>query len=336
MINLMKKSITVVLITVFLCGFMWLEGLAAESITLRLGNVVPTSHPENLACEKFKEIVEKKSDGRIKVEVYPNNQLGDQVEQLEGTKLGTQEMLMGGTAMVARYYPKLNVMEIPYLLSDNDTYFRFMNSETGKGFIQGIIDKVNIRPIGYSPRGKRQLTTNKPVHSIKDVQGLKVRVPEAPVLLEFWKSVGASPTPMAFSEVYMALATHTIDAQENPLSLILSAKFYEVQKYVILTNHTLNMSWLLINEDFYQSLPDDLKAVVDEAGEEVTQFVVKINAEESKGYVDKLKSEGMEFIEVDISEFKEASKDVYKKFVGPNSFSEKLYKDVQDFTKSSN
>jgi len=332
----MKKSTTVVLIAVFLFCFIGFEGLAANTITIRLGNVVPTNHPENLACEKFKEIVEEKSDGRIKVEVYPNNQLGDQVEELEGTKLGTQEMLMGGTAMVARYYPKLNVMEIPYLIRDNDTYFRFMNSETGKGFIQGVIDEVNIRPIGYAPRGFRELTSNKPVYSIKDVQGLKVRVPEAPTLLEFWKSVGASPTPMGFSEVYMALATNTIDAQENPLSLILSAKFFEVQKYVILTDHTLNMSWLLINEDFYQGLSDDLKAIVDEAGNEVTQFVQEVNAEMEKGYVEKLEAEGMEFIEVDISEFMEASKDVYKKFVGPNSFSEDVYKEVQDFVKRPN
>jgi TRAP-type transport system periplasmic protein len=332
--NLMNKGIIVVLISLFLLCFIGFEGLAVK--TIRLGHVVPTSHPEHLACEKFKEIVEEKSDGQINVEIYPNNQLGDQVEQLEGIRIGTQEMLMGGTAMVARYYTTLNVMELPYLLPDNETYFAFMDSETGKGFIQGVIDNVNIRPLGYSPRGNRQLTSNKPVYSIEDVQGLKVRVPEAPVLLEFWKSVGASPVPMGFSEVYTSLATGTLDAQENPLALIVSAKFYEVQDYVIFTNHTLNMSWLLINEDFYQGLSDDLKVILNEAGNEITQFVQEINSEREEKDAQLLKEEGMEFIEVDISEFREASKDLYKKFAGPDSFSEEVYKEVQDFVESFN
>lgn len=325
------KRVAIILLAVLLALSVCSGALAEETYTLRLGNVVATNHVEHEACLEFEKYVEEHSDGRIQVEVYPTNQTGDQAEQLEGIRLGTQEALLGGVAVVANYYPKMYVLEIPYLFTSNDQYLAYLASDAGVEMMNNMIDYAGVRCLGFAPREARQTTTNKPIHSIADMAGLKIRVPSSASLVAFWEAVGAAPVTMAFNDVYQSLATGVIEAQENPLDMIYASQFYEVQKYVIMTNHTLNMSLLVISEPFYQSLPDDLKAVLDEAGQVMQQFVIETNAKNTAGYIDKLKAEGMEFIDVDVDEYKAASANLYKDFVDQGYFTEEDYQSIVDF-----
>lgn len=325
----MKRFLCTILIALLVVSLGM--GAVAEEYTLRLGNVVATSHVENEACLVFEQYVEEKSDGRIQVEVYPNNQTGDQAEQIEGLRLGTQEGLLGGVAVVANYNTKMYVLEIPYLFTSNDQYLAYLASDAGKAMMQDLVDVAGIRCIGFAPREARQTTTNKEIHSIEDFAGMKIRVPSAASLVAFWEAVGTAPVTMAFNDVYQSLATGVIEAQENPLDMIYSSQFYEVQKYVVMTNHALNMSLLMVSENFYQSLPEDLQTVIDEAGQVVQDFVIKTNAENTAGYIDKLKAEGMEFIEVNADEYKQASANLYKDFVDQGYFTLEDYQDVVDF-----
>lgn len=299
--------------------------------TIRLGNVVSTDHVEHKACELFKEIVERKSEGRIVVEIYPTNQTGDQSEQIEALRLGTQEMLLGGVAVIANYYPQMYILEIPYLFTSNDMYLDYLNSDAGQTMLDEMVNISGVRGIGFAPREPRQTTTKKPINSITDLAGLKIRVPNAASLVAFWEAVGAAPTTMAFNEVYQALATNVVEAQENPIDMIANSQFYEVQDYVIMTNHALNMSILMIAEPFYQSLPEDLQNIVLDAGNQVQDFVLETNAADTAGYIEMLKEEGMEFIEVDVNEFKEATKDLYQSFVDSGYFTKEEYLDLVDF-----
>ena len=304
---------------------------AEDTYTMRLGNVVATSHVEHLACEVFEKYVEEKSEGRIQVEIYPTNQTGDQAEQLEGIRLGTQEGILGGVAVMANYYPKMYVLEIPYLFTSNDQYLGYLASDAGVEMMQQMIEYSGVRCIGFAPREARQTTTKKPINSLADLAGLKIRVPSAASLVAFWEAVGTAPVTMAFNDVYQSLATGVIEAQENPLDMIYSSQFYEVQDYVIMTNHALNMSLLAISETWYQSLPEDLRAIVDEGGQEVQKFVIETNAKETAGYIEKLTEAGMEFIEVDVEEYKAASANLYKDFVDQGYFTEEDYQSVVDF-----
>ncbi len=339
--SIRKKGLVVVLMAtlllvtpnlIFSSGAQEVE--TETTYTIRLGNVVATSHVENKACELFKEIVEEKSNGRIIVEIYPTNQTGDQSEQIESMRMGTQEMLLGGVAVIANYYPKMYMLEIPYLFTSNDMYLSYLDSPDGKAMMDEMIVKAGVRPLGFAPREPRQTTTNKPINSIEDFKGLKIRVPSAASLVAFWKAVGAAPVTMAFNEVYQALATNVVAAQENPVDMIANSQFYEVQDYVIMTNHALNMSILMIAEPFYQSLPDDLKTILDDAGDQVREFVLQKNSTDTQAYIDLLKGKGMQFMEVNVDEIKEATKDLYKSFVDSGYFTKDEYLELVNFVNS--
>jgi TRAP-type transport system periplasmic protein len=332
----MKKAVLVLcLLAMLMPAFAGAaQEVSEKTYTIRLGHVVATSHVEHKASVLFKEIVERESGGRITVEIYPTNQTGDQSEQIEALRIGTQEMLMGGVAVIANYYPKMYMLEIPYLFTSNDMYLEYIDSASGQDMLEEMITKANVRALGFAPREPRQTTTKKPIYSIEDVAGLKIRVPAAASLVAFWNAVGAAPVTLAFNELYQALATNVVEAQENPIDMIANSQFYEVQDYVIMTNHTLNMSILLIAEPFYQSLPKDLQEVVRDAGAQVRDFVLTTNANDTATYIEFLKEQGMEFIDVDENEYREASKNLYKDFIARGYFTEEDYQQLLNFVET--
>lgn len=211
----------------------------------------------------FKQEVERLSGGRIKVELYPAGQLGDQRSATEQVKRGTIEVTdIASGVLASMYYEPLSIFDLPYVFSSREVAKRVL--DTNNPFTQKIIEdcakKTGIRILGLEPFGFRHFTNNvRPIKSPEDLNGLKIRVMETVPHTEMVKALGASPVPVPFMEVYTSLETGVIDGQENPASLILSESFHEVQKYMSLDGHLLAVGAILINEEWYQSLPEDLQ-----------------------------------------------------------------------------
>jgi len=211
----------------------------------------------------FKRLVEARSDGKIKVEIYPNCQLGSEREMFESTMMGTTQMTLCSTAPLAGWFPEVSALSIPYLFDSSVIALNVLDGEFGQEFNQLLIKKTGLRFLSYAHIGFRNFTNNvRPIKTPADMKGLKIRTRENPVEMEIVRSLGASPTPIAWGELYTALQQGVVDGEENPTSMIQVAKLYEVQKYVTLDGHVFGVEPFTINEKFYQSLPEDLRYIV--------------------------------------------------------------------------
>lgn len=233
-----------------------------NSITIKWGETLAESHPSaQMAIRAGKEITEK-TEGRVKVEVYTGGQLGASKEMVEAMQINAQEMLTEGVAQF-QMLPSLEILEAPYIWKNPETFDKVVNSDIIEEFNQKLIENGNIRILGTTYYGYRHLTTtDKAVYSIKDIQNLKIRVPEVQMYISMVEAWGARPTPMNFNELYLALKQNVVNGQENPLPTINSGKFYEVQKYLILTGHIITARIVTINETVWQKISEQDKQIM--------------------------------------------------------------------------
>ena len=221
-----------------------------KTYKIRIAHVLQESTPTHKALVEFKNYVEEKSAGKISVEVYPNSSLGGERQICEAVQLGTLESALATTAVLANFEPKLTVFELPFLYNTLDIARKSVDGEFGKLATEGL-NKVKIMNLAIMENGFRYITNSKrPIHTPKDLNGIKIRTMENPIHMETFRLLGASPTPMAFNELYTALQQKTVDGQENPVFLTYSSKFYEVQKYLSLTGHIYAAAPFVMNLDF--------------------------------------------------------------------------------------
>ncbi|CAM3584571.1 TRAP transporter substrate-binding protein [Aeromicrobium ponti] len=313
------------------------KGTSKGEYTIRLGASQPADHPMTTTMNKFKELVEKESDGRIKVEVYPANQLGSQAEMNEGVQSGTVTMTYSSIAyMGGSYNPNYNSLLLPFLVTKGNIVkaYAALDGEIGKELADQM-SKVGILPLGYGPIGFRHITNSKhPVKSPDDLNGLKIRLQPNDVHIQTFKMMGANPTAMDFSEVYSGLQQHVIDGQENPIDIIYTNKFYEVQDYLSLTGHFYDYAGLWMNKEFYDQLPADLQKIVSESGLEAVKFHRDLYTEKESQFLELLKKEGTKVYEPsegEIKQFQEKSAPVYDQFLKQaqgKEFTEKVWKAV--------
>ena len=275
-----------------------------EVRTLRVSLWANQQHDLYKAFQHFKQGVEQRSQGRLKVEVYPSEQLAKEIESIRLIQAGVIDMTVTAS-LLSNWIEIAKFCELPFMLKDSLDKERLLNGTIGKRVEQEMLDEVGLRALGVFARGPRQLTSNRPIRHPDDLQGLILRVPNVPTFITAWSALGAKPTPMAFSEVFTGLQQGTIQAQENPFSLILNSGFAEVQRYVNLTNHVVSWSYPVIGEKQFQSLPEDLQAIVLEEATEMTAFQKRMFKESEKEVQEKLKARGMQFVEVDQEAFKE-------------------------------
>ncbi len=233
--------------------------------TIKLAHGMPPVEDENIhrAVSVFKKVVEQKTAGKVKVEIYPANQLGKEREQFEGVKLGTIEMCMIADGPIAGFFPEIMVIGIPYLYSNEAVAWRSLDSSFGRNLFEEMRKKTGVRTLGIGENGFRNFTNRvRPIRTPYDLKGLKIRTMENPAHMAMVKALGASPTPIAWGEVYMALQQGVVDGQENPVSVIQVAKFYEVQKYLTLDGHVYSILPILINEKFFSSLSPDVQKII--------------------------------------------------------------------------
>ncbi|HSF91280.1 MAG TPA: TRAP transporter substrate-binding protein [Paracoccaceae bacterium] len=281
---------------------------SAQEMTLKLGHLANEENPWHLASVKFGEELSALTDGRIAVEVFPNESLGKEIDLINGMQLGTVDMTITGESL-QNWAPKAALLAVPYAFKTIEDMDAFASGPVGDEIKQQIIEKVQIRPIAYFARGARDLTTNRPITTPDDLNGLKMRVPNVPLFIDVWSALGANPGPMAFSEVFTSLQNGTIEAQENPLALIRSASFYEVQKYVNMTDHVRSWIYLTIAESTWNKLSEADQAAVMEAAARAQAYERRLFNDSLAADRAFLEEKGMTFNEVDAAAFQAKAKD---------------------------
>lgn len=284
--------------------------------TLKLGHLANEKNAWHLAAVKFGEELSSLTQGRIEVQVFPNESLGKEIDLINGMQLGTVDMTITGESL-QNWAPKAALLAVPYAYKSLEHMDEVASGPIGDDIKAEIIDKAKVRPIAFFARGPRNLTSNRAIKSPADLNGLKMRVPNVPLFVDVWKSLGASPTPMAFSEVFTSLQSGVIGAQENPLALIRSANFNEVQSHVNQTEHVRSWIYLTIAEATWAKLSDADKQAVEKAAaaaQEYERGLLLSSLAEDQAY---LESKGMTFVEVDGAAFQAAAKDAVLKNVKP-------------------
>lgn len=309
MLNLIGKTVLATITAGLLAG----SALAAD-MTLKLGHLANEQNPWHLASVKFGEELKRLTDGRIEVEVYPNESLGKEIDLINGMQLGTVDMTITGESL-QNWAPMAALLAVPYAYKSIEHMDEVASGEIGDKIEQQIIEKVQIRPIAYFARGPRNLTSNRPITSPDELNGLKMRVPNVPLFVDVWSALGANPGPMAFSEVFTSLQNGTIEAQENPLALIRSANFNEVQSHVNMTEHVRSWIYLTIAESTWNKLSADDQAAVMEAAKTAQVYereLFNASLADDRAY---LEGKGMTFVEVDGPAFQAKAKDAVLKNV---------------------
>ncbi len=299
----------------------------AADYTLKFGHLANQEHIWNKAAERFKQIVEKQSDGQIEVQIFPNEQLGNEMDVINSIQLGTADMTITGESL-QNWAPKAAMMAVPYAFRDSEHLRKAVEGEIGDEIEAQIEAQTGLVPIAWFERGPRELTSNRPIKQPSELDGLRLRVPNVPLFVDTWQALGAKPTPMAFSEVFTALQQGTIDGQENPLSLIESASFNEVQDYVNMTDHVRSWIYVVIGKNKLESMPDDLQQVVRDAADEMQSYEEELFAKDQQRLEQALKEAGMTFVEVDQQAFAEKAKPAVEASL--NEEQQKLYQAIQD------
>jgi TRAP-type transport system periplasmic protein len=255
---------------------------AAAEFPLKYANNLPLSHPLNIRAAEAAARVAKESDGRVEISIFPNNQLGGDTDMLAQVRSGGVDMFTPGTLVIAPMAPISGITAVGFAFSEYDQVWKAVDGKLGDQ-IRAAFAKTGLHTFkNMWDNGFRQTTTsNKPINSAEDLFGLKIRVPVSPMGISMFKSLGASPTSLQFSEVYPALQTKIVDAQENPLAIVQTAKLYEVQKYCSKTNHSWDGYHFVFNGRSWDALPDDLKVIIErafnEAGMLQREDVAKLN-----------------------------------------------------------
>ena len=274
--------------------------------------LVKENHTWYRAFVHFGKLIEHRSGGRMKLEVYPSEQLAKELEAIRLIRAEVIDMTISAGSLT-NFAEILTFSDMPFLLRDTLAMQKLINSSIGKRIEREMIEKIGLRPIGYFQRGERHLTSNRPIRHPDDLNELIIRVPNAPSYVVAWNALGAKPTPMAFSEVFSSLQQGTIEAQENPFAMIKNAGFSEVQKYLNLTGHLITWGYPIIGEKQFQRLPQDLKTIFLEAAEEMQVYEHRLFLENETKVQQELKNAGMTFVEVDKTAFmKNGEKAVYE------------------------
>lgn len=301
-----------------------------EPMTIKLAHVVNEKDGFHIAAMKFKELVEEKTEGKVKIELYPNATLGDERTLLEGMQMGTVDMGIITNGPVANFVEEIAVFELPFLFSSPEEAYKVLDGSVGKELL-GKLENVNLKGLAYAERGFRNLTNSKkPVNSAADVEGLKIRVMENPVYIDTFKSLEANAVPMAWTEALTALQQGTIDGQENPVNVIHSFKLHETQKYLSMTRHTYAPAILVMSKKKFEELPTDVQGIFEESAQRAAEYERKINAENEAKQLEELKASGMEIVEPDLESFKKAVEPVYEKYKDKyGEYIEKINEDLK-------
>ncbi|MYN43935.1 DctP family TRAP transporter solute-binding subunit [Pseudoduganella sp. FT93W] len=269
-----------------------INAYAQAPIVIKFSHVVATDTPKGQAAERFKQLAEKATNGRVKVEVYPNSQLYKDKEELEALQLGAVQML---APSLAKFGPlgvkEFEAFDLPYIFPSKTALYNVTEGEIGKGLLKKLEPK-GITGLAFWDNGFKVMSANKPLHSVADFKGQKMRIQSSKVLDAQMRALGANPQVLAFSEVYQALQTGVVDGTENPPSNMYTQKMHEVQKHVTVSNHGYLGYAVIVNKKFWDGLPADIRAALDKAMKDATTFEKAIAQRDNDMALDAIKKAG--------------------------------------------
>lgn len=295
-----KIIIIILLISLVLAGCANSANEEDDQYILSVAMDSPEDTVTYLYAEKFAQILDNKTKGRTKTYLYSNGQLGGDGEIAEGVQYGNISFVVQTTAPQVNFIPELAVFDLPNLFA-NVSIAREVFDGPFFDTISKYYEKNNIKLLGYADQGFRVMSSNVNINDIDDFKGIKVRTMENPYHLKYWEAIGANPTPMAFSEVYIGLQQGTIDAQENPVETIVSSRIYEQQDYIVETNHLLHTLSLIGSTEILERLPDEIEQLVYEAAEEATVWARETADSRVEDRYDIITNSGTEIIKLDES-----------------------------------
>ncbi|MBV9784977.1 MAG: sialic acid TRAP transporter substrate-binding protein SiaP [Acidisphaera sp.] len=278
---------------------------ASGGTVLRWGTVLPTTHPSVIMMDNVAKQVAQDTGGAVTIETFPSGQLGSSRDVIEATSSGALQMVDEGAAQFGQFVPALSILEAPYIWNDPAHIRRALNSSLLDPMNAELISKRGMRVIGSTYYGTRHVTSGtRPVRTVADMQGFKLRIPEVDTYRAMAEAWGARPTPLNIGELYLALSQGAVDGEENPLPTIQSSKFYEVQKNLVLTAHIMTPRLIVVNEDAWKGLTPQQQAAIRTA---VARFGAEQDAEiirQESGLVETFRKAGMTIQDVDRDSFK--------------------------------
>ncbi|WP_027998021.1 sialic acid TRAP transporter substrate-binding protein SiaP [Sinorhizobium arboris] len=300
------------LISLALAGvLMASQATAQEARTLRLGMQGTAGDPQFEGVTEAARVIKEKSGGRLTLEIFPNSQLGTFTEMMEQVTLGELDFTLNPFGGMDAWVPRAVLASTAYVVGDFDHLQKIIASDWGKGIVDEMRTEHKWRMVDSWYFGTRHTTAKKPIEKPADFAGMKLRVPNSAPLLTWAKAMGASPTPVAFAEVYLALQTNQVDGQENPLPIIDAMKFTEVQSHVSLTGHLVQDQLILMSEDTWNALEPADQKVVMEAFEAGGALNDKLVSDKEANLVSDFRERGITVVEPDKAPFQEAMKPVY-------------------------
>lgn len=277
------------------------QGASAEikERTLRFAFVNKEGHPQEQGAAKFKELVEAASGGKIKVVLFPGGQLGGDVQMISALQGGNiVDMTVMNAGILANINPEFGLFDLPFMFDSGEQADKVVDGAFGAK-MNGLIEDKGLHALGYFELGFRNVTNSaRPVAKVEDLAGLKLRVVQAPIYIDLFTALGVNPTPMPFAEVYNALEQKVVDGQENPVSVIESAKLYEVQKYLTFTRHTYNPQIVLIGKIVWDSMDQDEKDLIQKAMDEAKVYQRQVSRDQEAKGKEALIAGGMELTEL--------------------------------------
>lgn len=285
-----------------------------EKVTIALGFSTNAEDPRGVASQLFKEEVEQNSNGRISISIHPNGELGSDAELIEGVINDRVDMTVSSAGNFAVYATKLGVSAMPFLFSDFESAWKFMDSDIIKE-VNKTLEPFNIVVLSHYDNGFRCVTTtNRPVKSVADMKGLNIRTPPNQIVMETMSTLGANPKPYAFNELKAALRDGLFDSQENPIPVIYNSKLYEEQKYLAVTNHSYDAMPLVIRKSLWDALREGDRQILIDAAIKAQDLNRQLVKNQTESFVSRLRNAGMTITNPNLKEFAAATAGVLDTF----------------------
>lgn len=277
-------------------------GTASAQTVIKVGHGANEQYHMHRALLKFEELVEERSGGDFDVQIFPSSQMGPDREMIEGVQTGVLEMAVSPSSFFAGWDPSFAVIELPYMYPSKDVALDVLNGDTGDEMLARL-ENQGLVGLGWLENGLRHVTNNvRPIEKPEDLAGIKLRTMKVPAHVDTFKALGANPTPMNFGEVYSALQQGVIDGQENPVALIDSQRFYEVQKHVSLTGHVFTVYVPVVGQWFWSGLSEDQQTLLRDAMTDAAAYQQElVNAEEA-GQLQKIRDAGVNVVDLSAEE----------------------------------
>ncbi len=304
---------------------------AKPEFSIKLGHSDTTQNLLHVSLENFSNYVFEESKGRVKVDVYASEQLGSNAEMAESVQMGNLDAMMMPQGQEANYAPKINALGLPFLFTEYEEVYAVLDSEVGKNLVANDLANYNMIQLAYWENGLRQVTNSvRPIEKPADLSGLSIRTPEDAVTLAIFRALGASPAPLAFSELYLALQQKTFDGQENPVSNIYANNFQDVQKYISITNHKYESKNMIFSLNAWKKYPAEVQELLLEAAAIYGQEHRDAIASSAADMLSDLEDAGMIVSRPDTSTFQKATESVYTDYYAENDWAEGVVADIKE------